>query len=103
MFRLNFSGYLNRALLLSVVLLSGVAAAQVVAPIQREEPTTLRMRVLDSHTFLPIKNQSIQLTFTDMKGDWIRNGAMLKGRIGKDGVAIFGINKPVPPRVGIFV
>jgi hypothetical protein len=38
-----------------------------------------------------------------MNGEWIRDGLMLKGHTGKDGVATFHIDQPISPRLSIFV
>jgi hypothetical protein len=70
---------------------------------QSSDPTVLRVRALDSHTHQPLKNLPIQLTFTDMNGEWISNGQMTKSQTATDGVATFSVAQALPPRAGIFV
>jgi hypothetical protein len=88
--------------LLTLILLF-MALGPLFVPAQSQMPIMLRVRLLDSHTHKPLSNRSIQLTFTNIDGDWIQNGMMLKGRTGKDGVATFNIGQPISPRFSIFV
>ncbi|MGO9337165.1 MAG: hypothetical protein ACLPY1_06625 [Terracidiphilus sp.] len=94
---------MQRPASISIILSAVLWLAPMITRAQSENPTVLRVRVLDSQTHQPLNGRLLQLTFTNMNGETVSNGLILKGRTGKDGVATFDIAQPIPPRFSIFV
>jgi len=68
-----------------------------------DQPTEMRVQIMDSRTHRPLKGRRLIISFTDMNGQWLAKPPTIKGRTGSDGVLILKVNPPVPPRMAVFV
>jgi hypothetical protein len=68
-----------------------------------DQPTEIRVQIMDSRTHRPLKAREVQITFSGMDGEWYHNAPTIKGRTGPDGVVVLEVKPPVPPRMDVFV
>jgi len=85
-----------------IVLIAIMGASQPLAT-SSDQPTEIRIQILDSRTHRPLKGRRVIISFTDMDGQWLRKPPTSKGRTGSDGVVAFEVKWPVPPRMDVFI
>lgn len=89
--------------LLRAVLITQIAFRFFAEPSRSAtEPTTeIRVRIMDSRTHRPLNGRRVAISFTGMDGQWYHNSLTMVGRTAVDGVAVFRLRQPVPPRFEI--
>ena len=69
--------------------------------------TEIRVRIMDSKTRQPLKGRKVQISFSDMDGQWYNKSGVggwpltMTTRTGPDGIVVFSIKKPIPPLMDI--
>jgi hypothetical protein len=86
-----------------VILTLAIACASALLTLSTptEQPTEIHVRIMDSRTHRPLKERKIQITFSGMDGQWYHNAMIMTANTGSDGVAVFLVKQPIPPRLGI--
>lgn len=87
-----------------MILLTALALALPPAAFARQSrQAEIRIQVLDSQTHRPLRHRSVQVTLSGMDGQFYEHAPETTGRTGRDGIAIFKVNQPAPPIIGVFV
>ena len=79
-----------------------ISASQVLAQ-SPDHSNEIRVQVLDSRTHRPLKNHTVQLTFSGMDEKWDANAPTMTSKTGNDGVAVFVLKQPVLPLMIVFI
>lgn len=66
-----------------------------------EQPIEIHVRIMDSRTHQPLKQRKVQISFSGMDGRWYDKGLTMTGNSGSDGVTVFVVKQPVPPRMNV--
>jgi hypothetical protein len=66
-----------------------------------EQPIEIRVRIMDSRTHRPLKERKIQITFSGVDGEWYHNATIMTTNTGPDGVAVFLVKQPIPPKIDV--
>ena len=66
-----------------------------------EQATAIRVRIMDSRTHRPLKRRKVQIIFSGMDGRRYLNTLVMIGHSGPDGVVVFEVKRPMPPRMEI--
>lgn len=66
-----------------------------------EQAIAIRVRIMDSRTHRPLKRRKVQITFSGMDGRRYFNALVMIGHSGPDGVVVFEVKRPIPPRMEI--
>jgi hypothetical protein len=61
----------------------------------------VRVRVLDYKTGRPVQRHTVGLLLPDDEGEIRNNSRTLLAKTGRDGIAVFRITKPLPPRIWV--
>jgi hypothetical protein len=91
------------ALKAMLILVIAVMSASPLLAKPQDQPTEIRVQILDSRTHRPLKGRRVQITLSGMDGQWYHDSPMMVGNTGSDGAVIFKLGQPVPPLVGVFV
>lgn len=83
--------------------LTAVVSAPQVFTKPSDQPTVIRIQIMDSRSHRPLKGRRVIISFTDVDGRWLRKPPTSKGRTGSDGVVSLEVKRPVPPRIGVFI
>jgi hypothetical protein len=82
-------------LLIMVVLTSTVSGQTGTATPPNE--VEMRVRIMDSRSHQSLKSRKVQVDWWDANGKW----RPLIGRTAADGVVVFRIKQPIPPRIAM--
>jgi hypothetical protein len=85
-----------------LILVIAVMSTSVLAKPQNQ-PTEIRVQIMDSRTHRPLKGRKVQITFSGTDRQFYNNAPRMIGRTGSDGVVVFKVGQPVPPFMGVFV
>jgi hypothetical protein len=89
----------QEAVLLAVIIV--VSGSYLLAK-PSDKPTSIRVQIMDARTHHPLKGRRIVISFLDKNGDFFKP-LTTKGRTGSDGIVVFEVKNPIPPRMGVFV
>jgi hypothetical protein len=85
-------------------MLSALVAALMIGFTVKALPqsaTEIRVRILYSKNHHPMKGRRVEIQFSGMDGQWYQNAQHLIGRTQADGMVVFRVKQPVPPRIDI--
>ena len=82
--------------LLLMVVLTSTVSGQTGTPTPPNE-VEMRVRIMDSRSHRSLKGRKVQVDWWDANGNW----HPLIGRTAADGVVIFRIKQPIPPRIAV--
>lgn len=94
-------GITRTAVLLTAIVALAFSSQTLAIPPGRT--AEIRVQIMDSRTHRPLKGRKVQITFTGMDGEFYHNAPRMIGRTGSDGVVVFNVNQPIPPRMDVFV
>jgi len=83
-----------------ILVIAVMSASQSLAK-PSDQPTEIRVQIMDSRTHRPLKGRKVQITFSGMDGQWYRNAPRMIGRTGSDGVVVFEVKQPIPPLMDV--
>jgi hypothetical protein len=67
-----------------------------------DQPTEIRLQIVDSRTHSPLKGRRVQITFSGADGQY-QDASAVTGRTASDGVVVFEIKQPIRPVMDVFV
>jgi hypothetical protein len=87
-----------------VMLIAAIAMMCASLPMAKpsDQPTEIRVQVMDSRTHRPLKGRRVEVSFLDKNMNFIRP-LWTKGRTGPDGVMALQVKQPIPPRMDVFI
>ena len=77
-----------------------MSASQLLAK-PPDQPTEIRVQIMDSRTHRPLKGHKVQIMFSGMDGQWYHNAPNMIGRTDSDGNVVFEVKQPIPPMMDV--
>jgi hypothetical protein len=86
------------------MLIAVIAMMSASAPMAKpsDQPTEIRIQVMDSRTHRPLKRKRVDISFFDENGGVVQPPKRI-GKTGSDGVVVLNLKQPIPPRMGVGV